>query len=111
MSVSDDKIYIDLIDATFEADINVIDNDTFNFSNIIKKDKENVTYPTRNCTNEPGPNECIDGDESLQYEDQLFTAVISDFLEGNVTASNSGTPDNGILWLHNDTLSFDAFYN
>lgn len=110
MKIENDKIYFDLIDATFEADVKVVDNDSIKFENIIRVDKTDFTYPVRNCTNEPGPNECIDGDENLQYEDNKFTKVIEDFLNGSVSVSNSGKPDSGSLWFYNETLSFSANY-
>lgn len=110
MKIENDKIYFDLIDATFEADIQVVDNDRIKFKNINKIDKENIVYPHRDCTNEPGENECLDGDESLQYEDNGFANVIEKFLNSSVSVSNSGNPSNGTLWFHNETLSFEGNY-
>jgi hypothetical protein len=110
MHVQNEKIYIDLIDANFEADIHVINNDLLRFSNIVKTDKKEVVYPTRTCSNEAGANECLDGDERLNYQDKLFRDVIQEFLNNDVQVSNSGVVDNGMLWMHNDKLSFIAIY-
>jgi len=110
MYIQNEKIYIDLIDATFEADLNVVNNDVLQFMNVIKTTKTDVIYPTRSCTNEPGLNECLDGDTSLAYEDEEFTRVIEEFLNKDVLVSNSGVVDNGILWMHNNNLSFTVRY-
>jgi len=110
MKVENEKIYFDLIDATLEAEIQVINNDTIKFKNIIKTVKTNFVYPIRNCTNEPGPNECLGEDASLQYEDDKFTQVVENFLNGSVSVGNGGNSESGSLWFHNETLSFEGSY-
>ena len=110
MKIENEKIYFDLIDATFVADIKVLNNDVIEFENIIKVDKIDFTYLVRNCTNEAGSNECLDGDENLQYEDNEFADVIENFLNSSVSVSNGGSPESGSLWFHNETLSFNGSY-
>jgi len=111
MKIENDKIYIDLIDASFEADIQVIDNDNVKFKNVKRINKNTVVYPSRNCTDESGPNECTDGyDASKQFDDNIFAQVVEDFLNNGIQVSNEGVPDNNSLWFHNDTLSFHAYY-
>jgi len=106
MYIKNQKIYIDLIDATFNADIVVIDNDTIQFTNIVKVAKDNLNYPSNGCGNKPEREECSE----MKYEDKSFTDIIEKFLNGDVLVSNSGVPDNGILWFHNDILSFSVLY-
>lgn len=111
MQIENEKIYIDLLDTTFEAEIVVIDGNTIEFKNIVRNDKQNVTYPNRNCTDEPGPNECTDGySADKQYEDKNFADVINTFLNGKVYVSNEGVPNNNRLWMHNETLSFYVYW-
>jgi hypothetical protein len=111
IKIENEKIYFDLIDATFEANIKVLNNDVIEFENIVKVDKVDFTYPVRSCTNEAGPNECLDGDENLQYEDNEFADVIESFLNNSVFVSNGAMSDNGRLWFHNERLSFNGNYN
>ena len=111
MRIENEKIYIDLIDASFVADIQVIDNDNVKFTNVNRTNKNNVVYPSRNCSDESGPDECTDGyDASKQFDDKIFTKVVEDFLNEGIMVSNEGVPGNGRLWFHNENISFHSYY-
>jgi hypothetical protein len=94
--VENKKIHIDLIDATFDADIEVIDSTHIKFVNIHRVDKSDVEYPEdtdSNCQEEDTEEgEC---EEDPNYDstnsDKIFAGIVERFLNETISVSSGVT--------------------
>ena len=85
--VEDSKIEIDILDAVFEADIEVVDATHIKFNNIQRTNKDNIEYPEdTTCTDtEEGEDECI-GDPTIESSnsDRVFADIVDKFLNETI---------------------------
>jgi hypothetical protein len=89
IKVENQKIIIDLVDAIFDADIEVVDPTHIKFTNINRIDKDNVVYPDDvNLTCEEDVNtedECFEDPYTDPINsDKVFANIIDDFLHETI---------------------------
>ena len=108
--IEDNKIVIDILDAHFVADIEVVNPTHIKFNNIKRENKENAQYPNNDsCSNsEIGSDECI---EDLlidgQYSDRVFAKNIEEFLNETIEVSAAST-DYKTIRFKGSNLIFEA---
>jgi len=109
IKIDNNKIVIDLVDATFDADIEVVDPLHIRFTNVNRLDKIDVTYPldvNYSCVEEkPGtPDECF---EDPYFEntnsDKIFAGIIERFLNETISVRLNTTED---IHFEGSELSF-----
>ena len=106
INIENKKIYIDLIDATFEADISVVDATHIEFDNITRINKNDVTYPVDIECDISLEEECIeDPYTDSYYSEKFFADIVADFLEKKITVSLKSI-DYSFLELRGSQLKF-----
>jgi hypothetical protein len=109
IKIENKKIIVDLLDATFDADIEVVDPTHIKFTNINRVNKSNVTYPddiNLTCVEENvgTENECIEDPYSDNTNsDKIFAGIIEDFLNETIKVY-SGVTDYAHVTFMGSTL-------
>jgi len=106
--IEDKRIYINLLDASFEADIIVVDATHIKFANVTRVNKENVTYPTDiECdSNAESENECLEDPYTDNYfSEKFFADIVETFLHEIIDVSLYST-DYTFVQLKGSQLEF-----
>jgi len=94
IKVENEKIIIDLLDASFDAEIEVVDATHIKFNNINRINESNVTYPideNRTCV-QGTEEECIDDPYSdSTYGEKIIADIVEAFLNETIEVSLATT--------------------
>jgi len=111
IKVEGSKIVVDLVDATFDADIEVVDPRHIKFMNVNRVNKSNVVYPddvNLTCIEENvgTANECFNDPYSDSINsDKVFADIIEEFLDETIEVYLA-TTDYSFITFFGSELSF-----